>query len=147
MLLFMNATNHDLEVIGSEDLGIKAPKARKAKAAQPVTMTVKESWGSQEYGVELRKGESIRLFGEYKNHVKGPKPFDLSFKVGDRAVYGSFNLTYTGIIVSIGEKTVTIREPYSHDSKCHRLQFSEFAWRNWDYDAEKIAKRNSEWMD
>jgi hypothetical protein len=105
---------------------------------------VKVGWSSDEYNVDIEPGESIRLWGTYKNHVNGPITYSQTFKIGEEAEYHSYNLSYTGKIVSIGEKTVTI-QAYSGtlNQKNHRLSLFEFAWRNWDFDAEKIALDNS----
>jgi hypothetical protein len=108
-----------------------------------INKTLKESFDSQEYNIEIEKNVSIRLFGNYKNHVGGPVDFNNTFKIGDEAEYHSYNLSYTGKIISIGEKTVTI-QAYSGtlNQKNHRLSLWEFAWRNWHFDAEKIAQDN-----
>lgn len=48
----------------------------------------------------------VRLFG-----IDDGKAFDRVFSVGDEAAYGGYNLTYTGQIVAIGLKTVTLNDP------------------------------------
>lgn len=58
---------------------------------------------------DVEPGVSIRIYGTYPNHVGGPKPFDKTFRLGDRCEYDSYNLKYTGSIVSIGPKTVVVR--------------------------------------
>lgn len=101
---------------------------------------------------EITAGVSIRLFGTKGNiyvrdeagkMVAGSREFDLTFRVGDSAVYGSYNYIYTGEITSIGEKTVTIQE---EGGKAHRLSIYEFCSRNWSFDAERIADRNFDTM-
>lgn len=62
------------------------------------------------------------------------------FEVGDVAEYDSYNLHYTAPIVSIGKSTVTFKV-YDHKK---RLKAENFAWRNWDFNAEEIARRNAE---
>lgn len=62
------------------------------------------------------------------------------FEVGDLAEYDSYNLHYTAPIVSIGKSTVTFKV-YDHKK---RLKAENFAWRNWDFNAEEIARRNAE---
>jgi hypothetical protein len=48
-------------------------------------------------------GVSVRIFGtDYKG------AFDLTFKIGDVAVYDSFNMVYTAKIESIGPKTIKV---------------------------------------
>jgi hypothetical protein len=93
---------------------------------------------------DIEPKKSIRLYGYEKNHVS-PHDYDITFNVGDTAIYGSYNLVYTGEIVAIGEKTVKIRE--GHGTKVHSLDIATFSDKNHGYDAEKIAKRNGEWMD
>src|SRR5689334_9703096 len=92
------------------------------------------------YNAEIVPGVSIRLFGTYGNRIGGPVDYDITFKIGDQAEYDSYNYSYTGEIVSIGRKTVTIKAR----SDTRRLDLYEFAWRNWDFDAEAIAKKNAE---
>lgn len=94
------------------------------------------------FSVEIRKNESIRVFGS-----RSGKAFDITFRMGDLAEYDSYNLSYCGKIVGIGEKTVTIVEPYFNAPKRHRLNLYKFAWRNYDFDLAAIQKRNSEWSD
>ena len=77
-------------------------------------------------------------------HAMGAKAsYRKVFELGDDAVYGSFNLVYTGRIVAIGEKTVSIEDM----GRTHRLDLATFNRRNWNYDAERIRKHNNEWMD
>ena len=91
--------------------------------------------------VQIVKNKYIRLIGEYKNGQKTTK-YDRTFEIGNHCKIGSYNLIYTGEIVGITEKSVTIIE---HGQK-KRLDLYSFAWRNWDYDAEKIAEHNNETM-
>ena len=67
------------------------------------------------------------------------------FEIGDSAEYDSYNLSYIGKIVSIGEKTVTIQEKGLNGRK-HRLDTQTFAFRNYDFDLAEIAARNHEMM-
>jgi len=62
------------------------------------------------------------------------------FEIGDEAEYDSYNLHYTAPIVSIGKSTVTFKV---YDGK-KRIKAENFAWRNWDFNAEDIARRNAE---
>ena len=71
-------------------------------------------------------------------------PYTRTFRVGDTVEYDSFNLSYTGVIVSVGKKTVTV-DP-GRGGRKRRLAFHTFNWRNWDFDAEETARRNSEMM-
>lgn len=94
------------------------------------------------FQAEVIPGQSVRLFGTQHNRVS-PLDFDITFKVGDVAVQDSFNLVYTGTITAIGPKTVTI----TTWDRVHKLDLYTFATRNWDYNAERIHKRNTEWSD
>ena len=62
------------------------------------------------------------------------------FEIGDEAEYDSYNLRYTAPIVSIGKSTVTFKV-YDHKK---RIKAENFAWRNWDFNAAEIARRNAE---
>lgn len=84
-----------------------------------------------------------------------------SFCVGDIAEYDSYNLSYTGTIESITDKTVTIWTGCYKDLGCRtsravdsegralkknltRLDLATFCWRNYNFDAEKTARENAE---
>lgn len=94
---------------------------------------------------EVLPNASIRLFGTYANHKDGPTPYDITFRVGDRAVYDSFNFDYTCTITKIAAGTVTIAEDVS--DRPHQLNLYQLTRRNWDYEAGRIAKRQEEWRD
>ncbi len=66
----------------------------------------------------------------------------VSFKVGDTAIYDSYNLYYTGTITNITDKTVTFHRAGYESAK--RIKIEEFAWRNYDYDAKRVAEENAE---
>jgi hypothetical protein len=96
---------------------------------------------------EIVPGESIRLHGTETNRVGGPIEYDITFHVGDDAVYGGYNLTYTGPIMKIAANTITINAGSTGRSRAKRLTIAEFSRENRDYDAEKIAKHNASWTD
>ena len=66
------------------------------------------------------------------------------FVIGDEVEQGSYNMTYTGEIIDIKEKYVTI-------SGCpcgtENHKYSEFIRRNWNLDLEKIYRDNANWSD
>lgn len=62
------------------------------------------------------------------------------FEIGDEAEYDSYNLHYTAPIVAIGKTTVTFKV----DDRKKRLKAESFAWRNWNFNAAEIARRNAE---
>lgn len=101
-----------------------------------------------EYEVEVVRNERItirctktRLNFETKQYEE--QEFVNTFAMGDEAEYDSFNLKYTGEILGITPKTVSIRNMYG---KTTRLSMNEFCFRNWDFDAVKVAEENSETM-
>jgi hypothetical protein len=69
---------------------------------------------------------------------------ELTYREGDEAAHGAYNLVYTGTITSISPKTITIED--RHGDKTRRLKHSEFLWRN-DRPIHEAHKRNSEWSD
>lgn len=71
--------------------------------------------------------------------------YSTTFRVGDTAVYDSFNLVYTGTIVAIGEKTVKIQHP--HSKRTTVLDLAEFSSRNRFFDLDEIFNRNASWSD
>lgn len=100
---------------------------------------------TRQYNADVILNVSIRLHGfvskwNTTSCSYEPVPFERVFALGDIAEYDSYNLSYTGDIVAIGAKTVSIRD----GSKVRRLFLYEFAWRNSDFDGEKIRARNAE---
>lgn len=89
--------------------------------------------------VDVIPGESIRLYGD-----DGYYEYDKTFKIGDTAVYGRFNLIYTGEIVSIGAKTVTVKPCVG--GKLKRMRIYDFNWRNRAFDLESIEAHNARMM-
>lgn len=106
---------------------------------------------------EIVPGKSIRLFGSvgqrWGNREDGMNGlidggvYVRDFKIGDTAVVGSYNLTYTGKITAITEKTITVVEYHGTSmAKTYRMDLWTFDMRNWDFDADATAKRNAEMM-
>lgn len=91
----------------------------------------------------VEPGKRVVLWGLDRNNTAGLRPYRIEFKIGDTAEYDSWNLVYTGEIVAIGEKTITIK---AHGRK-HRLSIYLFNSKNHDFDLAAIQKRNSEWYD
>jgi hypothetical protein len=110
------------------------PKTRK------VFGKVYEGETSDTHHADIVPGKYIRIHGIYRNHVNGPQHYNRVFKIGDKAEYDSYNFNYVGTIVAIGAKTVTIED---HGDR-KRLDLYTFAWRNWNFDLEKIRKNNYE---
>lgn len=80
---------------------------------------------------------TLHLTGTYSN-----RPVDIKFKVGDVAEYDSYNLHYLGTITKITEKCVTIEPRFG--GRTRRLDLYAFAWRNYDFDFERISAKNAE---
>jgi hypothetical protein len=100
-------------------------------------MQLEFTQGYGQYKVDIEPKKSITIQRD------GHKP--TSFKVGDWAIYDSYNLYYTGIIRQITEKTVIIESyPDTQNAKKHRLKIVNFAWRNYNFDAERIRMENAE---
>jgi hypothetical protein len=103
---------------------------------------------------DIVPGKSIRLHGVGLTryipgsfHTPGswsePLPYDRTFNIGDTAEYDSYNLHYTGTIISIAGKTVAIQEDGVR-GKLHRLTITEFSRRNRDLDLVAIEERNDD---
>lgn len=98
---------------------------------------------------ETSKGKAIVVYG-VKQVSKGynketckweteDKMFSKTFKVGDLAEYDSYNYSYVGKIKQITDKTVTIIKDYRNgQSETKRLKIRDFAWRNYNFDLERI---------
>ena len=94
------------------------------------------SFGYTSYDVTVEPGKFVIVKRKDEKPVK--------FEIGDTAEYDSYNLKYLGKITSITSKTVTIQPKY--ETRKRRLKLQDFAWRNWDYDFERISHENFETM-
>ena len=81
---------------------------------------------------------AIRLYG-WETNARTPHTYDRHFAIGDVAAYGGGNITDTGKIVSIGEKTVKIKD----GSQVRALDIVSFSAWNRDFDAVTVAVRNA----
>ena len=86
--------------------------------------------------VNVISGKSITVTREGHNPT--------TFKIGDQAEYGSYNLSYYGAIKSITEKTVTIVPRFGGGSR--RLKLDTFAWRNYNFDLDRTIAENADTM-
>lgn len=87
---------------------------------------------------EIAPRRSVRLFG-----IADGRAFDRVFCIGDEAAYSGYNLTYTGQIVAIGVKTVTVRD----DRETKRLSVYDFLFWNRRFDAERTRAANGRVLD
>jgi len=94
---------------------------------------------------DIIPGKSIRIFGIETNRYGGPKAYDKTFKVGDEAEYGSYNLHYFGKILAIGTKTVRVETSFT-GGRSSLLDPYEFSFRNRD-DAARKHEANADWRD
>jgi len=97
--------------------------------------------------IEIMPGVSVRVFGKDMRLSKETKKFEetsysVTFKVGDTAVYDSYNLQYLGTIEKITAKAITIRPEVGGRTK--RLDLYTFSRRNSFFDLETIQIRNDE---
>ena len=65
--------------------------------------------------------------------------FNREFKIGDTVKTGSYNLIYTGKIIAIGVKTVTIE---GCELGRRRFDIAKFICRNYDLNLDKIQTHN-----
>lgn len=94
---------------------------------------------------DICKGEWIRIYGIHEDGTK-KTAYDKTFKIGDMAEYHSYNFSYLGKIVAIGEKTVKIDDGYG-SKKTTQLSLHDFTYRNWDLDLAKKAEERANWYD
>lgn len=106
-----------------------------------------KGYDNQIYNVTLERNKFITIDCFYTN-VHNPKQTINTFSIGEQAEYDSYNLSYVGTITGITEKTVTIVAYMgTNQPQTHRLKMSEFCWRNWNFDLNKIRKENAAWSD
>lgn len=122
------------------------------KAKDWTRFGVKYTGKVDEYAhADISKGKWIRIYGllpqerDYNRLTRATTAFrqvyDLTFKIGDTCVYDSFNIIYTGSIVSISEKTIAIDRGAGYSKKV-MLDIATFIRRNQDYDARRIESNN-----
>ena len=144
-----SATNDGQDAAASSEPAVKAERVielrnLRGKPWRRAGVT-HEGQLAEGHHADIIPGKSIRIFGIETNRYGGPKAYDKTFKVGDEAEYGSYNLHYFGKIVAIGAKTVRI-ETSSTGGRSRLLDPYEFSFRNRD-DAERKHEANANWMD
>jgi hypothetical protein len=88
-------------------------------------LTVTTKYDSQAYKVSVEHNKSIRIECTYKN-AHNPKPTDVTFNIGDKAEYDSYNLKYLGVITGITTKTITFEVGTSRQPETKRLKIADF---------------------
>jgi hypothetical protein len=114
---------------------VKVLKLRNAAAMALRTRRVL----SQDNGmiVSVVAGDAVLIVA--KQHPGGWN--ELTYRVGDRAVHGSFNLVYTGTITSISPKTITVTDR----NRTKRMSHDRFVGRN-TQTMDSIDSRNADTM-
>jgi hypothetical protein len=117
---------------------------------EPKAEMVEQSDGKEYFAFNAQVSKDkklIRLFG-FNRYGPTDDGYSKEFKVGDTAEYDSYNLSYTGEIAKITEKTVTIMAYPGNPTmkRAHRLDIHHFAWRNYDFNKEETARKNSDMM-
>lgn len=135
----MNTTQHVLRT-GSTTVYVNVQDKPYVRGGTTYTRSADEG-----HNVAVTPGVSVRLFGTDKNRYGGPVKYDLTFNMGDTCERDAYNLVYTGTIVAIGAKTITVKDDCLN--KTTRMSIAQFSRRNRDFDLARISKRNSEWMD
>ncbi len=93
-----------------------------------------------DFNADIVSGKFIIIFGQSgRRATQEEGAFSRRFNVGDRAVYHTYNLIYTGTIVSIGKSTVTIKD----HNETKRLSLLQFCRMNWNYDANAVDAHNA----
>lgn len=98
---------------------------------------------SKDAHAEIVPGKSIRIWGVNHNHVNGAVDFDLTFRIGDTAITGSYNMTYLGKVTKIGKDSVTVKG----DIQTRRYTIARFISYHKNFDIDKIHQRNANWTD
>jgi hypothetical protein len=131
---------------------VKNPTKKVKKTNVIIVSDIRSKWEinkelSHNYNADIDvKNNTIRIYGHTQECVNWRtseyvnKPFDKTFKKGDVVEVDSYNYVYTGEILSVGSKTVTVVE----HSRNKRMNLAEFIRRNHKLDLEKIAERNLE---
>lgn len=116
------------------------------RTGKTVRYTNLQAFGRTEIGLNaiVVPGDCIVLHGVNHNHVNGPQVIDRTFSVGDVATCGGRNIDFLGIIVSIGEKTVTVHSDVLSNK---RFSIGDFARLNQNFDRATVEARNAAWMD
>lgn len=83
--------------------------------------------------------------GRYRTAVR-TLVADRTFRLGDHALYHSYNLAYFAPVEAVTAKTVVIAEGRGR-SKRTRFTIAGFVGWNHDFDAAKAAERNANWSD
>lgn len=96
--------------------------------------------------VDIVPRQSIRLYGHdwTWGNTQEKTPYDITFKIGDKAEYDSYNLHFIGVIEGISEKRVRIRDI---SGQIRQLEIAEFSHHNRHFDLAKLEKANAEWLD
>jgi hypothetical protein len=98
-------------------------------------------WGVDRNRVSSRFVGPVR-YGQKR--TSGMVAYRHEFALGAVAALGGMNLTYVGVIVAIGEKTITLRDESGRNV---RLSVYLFSRLNHHFDLAKVEARNAAWLD
>lgn len=127
--------------------GVSAGATKFVRIADPEGSSPTSERGTAMFAA-ITPGKSLVIFGRYCGAM-----YRKRFAIGDEAVYGSYNLVYTGKILAISAKRINVGTGWSRNGtritasdkeKARSLDLFQFSWRNYDYDAHDIARRNHE---
>lgn len=126
------------KLMSEDDLSNAPSKARRLREAAAVALRFHRV-------IIGRNGSAYALVAGDAVLVVVPQGWaELTYRVGDRAVHGSYNIAYTGTITSISPKTITVVD--RHGNKTKRMTHEQFVEYN-DQPIGDVDKRNSDWMD
>lgn len=96
------------------------------------TVTFGSGWATYTVTVEPKKFITVQRDNETP----------VTFAVGDTCEESSYNLVYLGTIVGITEKSVIVKPRFGDRNR--RMKIENFAWRNWNFDIDRITQENFE---
>ena len=99
---------------------------------------IEHKFRSTTYRLYVQPGERVEIHTYTNDNLTNVRVF----VVGDVAEYDSYNLSYTGRIEKITKKNAI----FNMGHKRKMLKWTEFAWRNWDFNEAVIRERNNEMM-
>ena len=108
------------------------------KCGKTIIKQIEAGYYKKLFNVRIVTGASIWM--QLDDKSAPPK----EYRIGDTCEQGSYNLVYMGKVVNISEKTV---ETLGATKGKMRDSIAAFVDRNWDFDKERAAKRNADWMD
>ncbi len=123
------------KLMTEDDLRKATPKARKLREAAALALRFHRVLIARNgYAFSLVAGDAVLVVVPDGWH-------ELTYRVGDEAVYDSYNLSYIGEITSISPKTITVQK--KHSTRTTRMTHEKFVNYN-DQPIEVVHARNAE---